>query len=137
MMEKALQDRLRAALVDDLGTVHGRPAVDWSERKSNDRTAFPALLLTTVSPGKTYDHEGADPVAQPRIRIEIFHLTPLSTKAMKAAVVAEMEMSAVRGGIQFGRARLAFERDADPEDLPGDLLVFRTILDFFVPISPE
>ncbi|KZY90844.1 hypothetical protein [Erythrobacter sp. HI0074] len=135
-MEKDLQDRLRAAHSDILGEVHGRPAVDWNERKGNERSAFPAIVLTTVSPGREYVQGGTDALKQPRIRAEIFDLTPLSVKAMKRAVIEELESTARQGATQFSRSRLAFERDTDPEDLPGGLKVFRTILDFFVPHSP-
>ena len=134
-MERALQDRLRAAPIA-WGQVHNRAAVDWSERKSNDRAAFPAAVLTTVSPGRDYYQGGTDGLTRPRIRAEIFDLTPLSAKATKDALIAEMELETTFGGVRFNRSQLAFERDADPEDLPGGLKVFRTILDFFVPNSP-
>jgi len=134
-MERALQDRLRAAPIA-WGRAEGRAAVDWNERKSNDKTAFPALVLTTVSPGRNYYQGGTDGLTRPRIRTEIFDLTPLSAKATKDALIAEMEREATFGGVRFNRSQLAFERDADPEDLPGGLKVFRTILDFFVPNSP-
>lgn len=135
-MEKALQDRLREALGGEVGAVHNRPAIDWHERKSNDTGAFPAIILTTVSPGRTYYQDGADGLSQPRIRAELFGLTPLTVKALKASVIAAMETPGASGGTRFGRSRLAFERDADPEDLPGGMKVFRTMLDFFVPNSP-
>ena len=135
-MERALQDRLRASLSEVLGSVYNRPAVDWNERKSNDKSAFPAIVLSTVSPGQTYSQDGPDELAVPRIRLEIFDLTALSVKASKAAAKAVMETPAQYGGIEFSRSRLAFERDSDPDDLPGGMKVFRTILDFFVPNSP-
>ena len=113
-----------------------RPAVDWSERKSDDEDAFPAGVLTTVSPGRDYVQGGTDALKEPRIRIELFGLTPLSLKALKAAVVDELESTAQQGATSFSKSRLAFERDTDPEGLPGGLKVFRTILDFFVPHSP-
>lgn len=136
-MEKALQDRLRHALGNDLGVVHNRPTVDWNERKSNDRSAFNAIVLTTVSPGRDYYQDGVDGLTRPRIRAEIFGLTPLGVKATKDALVAEMERAVAFGGMQFSQSQLAFERDTDPEDLPGGMKVFRTILDFFVPNSPD
>ncbi len=135
-MEKALQDRLRGALLGDVGAVYNRPAIDWHERKSNDEGAFPAIVLTTVSPGRSYYQDGADGLMQPRIRLELFGLTPLTVKALKSRAIAELEQSAVSGETRFGRSRLAFERDADPEDLPGGMKIFRTMLDFFVPNSP-
>lgn len=136
-MERALRDRLREALASTLGTVHDRPAVDWNERKSNEESAFPAIVLTTVSPGRTYDQAGSDGMKRPRIRAEIFDLAALSAKAMKDALVEEMERDVALDGTQFNQAQLAFERDADPEDLPGGMKIFRTILDFFVPNSPD
>ena len=135
-MERDLQNRLRGALSEVLGSVHDRPTVDWNERKSDDRTAFPAIVLTTISPGRDYMQSGADGLKQPRVRAEVFDLTPLSVKATKDAVIEELESPARHGSTQFSRSRLAFERDTDPEDLPGGLKVFRTILDFFVPHSP-
>lgn len=107
-MEKVLQDRLRDALSAVLGSVHERPAVDWSERKSNEKSAFPAIVLTTVSPGRTYSYDGPDELGVPRIRIEVFDLSPLSAKATKKAVIAVMEQPAQYGEIEFSRSRLAF-----------------------------
>lgn len=135
-MEKALQDRLRDALSGVLGTVYDRPTVDWNERRSNEQTAFPAIVLTTVSPGREYLQGGADRTSEPRIRAEVFDLSPLRTKRTKAAVIDAFETPTEFGGYNFSRSRLAFERDTDPEDLPGGMKVFRTILDFFVPHSP-
>ena len=134
-MEKDIQDRLRAAPIA-WGRVHERPAVDWNERKSNDAAGFPAGVLTTVSPGRDYVQGGTDALKEPRIRIELFGLTPLSLKAVKTSVVDELEVARQQGETRFSRSRLAFERDTDPEDLPGGMKVFRTILDFFVPHSP-
>lgn len=136
-MEKELQDRLREALAPDVGEVHGRPAIDWHERQSNDEDAFSAIVLTTVSPGRSYHHDGADGAQRPRVRAEIFALSALTAKALRHALIAEMERAVTRGSVIFGRAQLAFERDADPEDLDGGTKVFRTILDFFVPISTQ
>ena len=135
-MEKALQDRLRSALAEAVGSFEDRPSVDWSERRSNDRSAFPAIVLSTVSPGREYYQDGADGTTQPRIRAEVFALSPLAVKAAKQAVVDEMELAATSGGVHFRPSRLAFERDSDPETLAGGLKIFRTILDFFVPNSP-
>ena len=135
-MERALRDRLRAALIAGVGTANGRPAVDWNERQSDDKDAFNAIVLTTVSPGRIYYQDGVDGLTRPRIRAEVFGLAPMSTKETKAALIAEMEREIAFGGTQFNRSELAFERDADPEDLPGGMKVFRTILDFFVPNSP-
>ena len=135
-MEKDLQDRLRAALSAIMGQVYDRPAVDWIERKSNERSAFPAIRLSIVTSGRDYVQGGTDALKQPRIRLEVFDLTPLSVAATRKAVTEEMETSASQGGTRFSRSRLVFERDMDPDDLPGGMKVFRTILDFEVPHSP-
>ena len=135
-MEKALQDRLRDALTGVLGSFQDRPTVDWNERRSNERSAFPAIVLSTVSPGREYYQDGADRTTQPRIRAEVFALSSLSVKETKKALVDEMERTSTSGSFHFRPSRLAFERDSDPETLAGGLKVFRTILDFFVPNSP-
>ncbi len=133
-MKRELADRLRAAapIAALMGQAFGRPNIDWSERKS---AAFPAAILTTASPGRTYEQAGTDGLVRPRIRIEVQANTPLQAEAVRDAIVVEMERDALVGDVQFNRSQLAFERDMDPEDLAGGIKVFRTILDFFVPYS--
>jgi len=135
-MEEALVTRLRSALTGVAGTVNARPAVDWVERQSDVSAAFPACVLTVVSPGKTYDHDGADGLQTRRVRAECFGITYSSAKALARAIISSLEISATVAGVRFGRGRLEFERDFQPEDLGGGLKVHRVILDFYLPTKP-
>lgn len=136
-MEEALVARLRSALVDVAGVANGRPAIDWIERQSDAASAFPAIILTVVSPGKTYDQDGADALQTRRVRAECFGLSYLAAKVLARAATDVLEQAATVSGVRFGRARLQFERDFDPEDLGGGLKIHRVVLDFFLPSKPE
>ncbi|MBH9537525.1 hypothetical protein [Novosphingopyxis sp. YJ-S2-01] len=135
-MEEALIARLRAstAIAEIAGTFKSRPAIDLHERKSNEKTAFPAVVVTINSPGKTYSQAGPDPVQQRLVRFESFGLSVGSAILLDRAVIAELEQAKLVQGVQFSRAQLRFQRDFDPEDL-GNLRIFRRLSDLVIPTN--
>ncbi|TXC73965.1 hypothetical protein FSZ31_04385 [Sphingorhabdus soli] len=137
-MEEDLIARLRAApaIAAVAGEYDGRPTVDWIERRSDANASFPACVLSIVSPGRDYDQAGPSGLQQRRVRFECFGLSYGSAKRMSRAIIGVIEMAQVVGATRFHRGKLQFERDMPPEDIGGNIKVFRTVLDFFVPTTP-
>lgn len=133
-MEEALIARLRAstAIAAVAGKIGTRPAIDLHERQSNEKTAFPAVVVTINSPGKTYSQAGPDPIQMRLVRFESFGLSPGATILLDRAVIAELEQSKLVQGVQFSRAQLRFQRDFDPEDI-SNLRIFRRLSDLVIP----
>ena len=138
-MEDALVERLRASdgVKTQLGKFGNRPSVDAGERRSDEPATLPALVITKISPGKLYDQDGPGGLQRPRARVEVFGRTYGSMKDAARAVITELETRETIGGIRFHRGQLQFERDFPPEDLGGNIKIFRTVLDFFLPFTPE
>lgn len=138
-MEEALLIRMRAAstVSDVCGIVESRPAIDWMERQSDDATAFPAAIVQKTSPGRFYDHDGASGLQRPRVRVECFGLTYGTAKILARAIILLLEQPDENDGIRFHRGQLQYERDMPPEDLGGDLKIFRVIIEFFLPYTPN
>ena len=136
-MEAALIARLRGntEVTATAGEIGGRPAVDIHERKSNDHAAFPAVVVTKVSSGRTYDQDGADGLEIPRMRFECFALSGADSITMARVVRDTLETAETVGGIRFHRGKVRFERSFPPEDLAGGTRVFRTILDMEIPAT--
>lgn len=136
-MEEALVARLRAAsaVAALAGVFNGRPTIDVGERRSDQATAFPAVHIQTVSPGRMYDQDGPQGLHDPRVRFECFGLNWLAAKQLARAVTEELEIPATVGGIRFHRAKLVFERDMNAEDLDGGIRVFWTVRDMMIPYT--
>ena len=113
------------------GVISGRPAIDLHERKSNEKTAFPASVVTIISRQKDYLQSGADGIQARRVRFECFALSAGSSILLSRSIIGEMECAALVGGVQFAKSQLIFERSFNPEDI-GPLRVFRTLIDINV-----
>ena len=137
MMEEALTARLLgdAGIIANTGLLNGVRQVHWGERKSNARESFNTLVLNKRSPGRSYDQDGPDPTAQPRIQFDCWGLSVMGAKRLAGAVTALIEQADRSGPVIFGRGRLGLEIDMAPEELSGGLKVYRTMLDFFIPIT--
>ena len=135
-MEEALIARLRAsaAIVSAAGKFEGRAAIDLHERKSNERTAFSACVVTAIAPGKTYSQDGPDRVRRRLVRFDCFGLSAGTSIVLARAIIAECERPAFVQGVQFAPGQLRFERSLDPEDL-GPLRIFRTVADLIIPAN--
>lgn len=113
-----------------------RPAIDWVERKSDEKSAFPAATLQVISPGRQYDQDGPSGLQLWRIRVECFGLTYLATTSLADAIRDVLEQSAALFKVRFHRGQLLFDRDFDPEDLGGGLKIFRNLRDYQIPTTP-
>jgi len=136
-VEEALLSRLRAsaAVIAAAGAYNGRPTIDYGERVSNADAAFPAAVLSIISPGASYDHGGRDGLSQPRLRCKIFGVTPYTAWLLARAITDELETAKTVNGVRFHRARVAGGVDLDPEDIEGGLTVFPRVRDFFLPYT--
>lgn len=112
-----------------------RPAVDWIERKSDDLSAFPALVLQIISEVGFYDQDGPSGLEMPRIRLSAFAPTQMAARALLRAGRKCIEPAATVGTTRFHRAKLLLGRDLPPEDLDGGLKIHRTVGDFAVPAT--
>ncbi|WP_370180210.1 hypothetical protein [Alteriqipengyuania sp.] len=132
-MEFALRQRLRAAeAVSDLaGTVGGEAAIDIGERKSNNVSAFPAVVQTVVEPGRIYNQSRRQGTRKGLFRYEVFGLNADSTLLLAEAIADELEAEpeASIAGVRFQRGIIfAGPRNGGVEAL-GDLTIHRRILD--------
>lgn len=138
-MEESLIARLRASasLTALLGVYGARPAIDMIERQSDEPAAFPAIAIQKVSPGRSYALDGANGLERPRVRFEIYALDYGPARLAARALIAELEIANVTAGVRFHRAQLQFDRDFPPENIGGNVQIFRIILDFFLPFTPS
>lgn len=108
--------------------------ITWGQRDQDK--PLPALVLTNVSPGRTYLHGGADPTANPRIQFDCYGRTASEAKALSRALIGTLESPAVQGATAFSVALLDAERGPLIEDVGGGLKVHRYSLDFLIWFSP-
>ena len=132
IVEFALRQRLRAATaVSDLaGTVGGEAAIDIGERKSNDPTAFPAVVQTIIAPGRIYNQSRPQATRQGLFRYEVFGLNADSTLLLAEAIADELEAkpAAPIAGVRFQRGTVFAHRSGGVETL-GNQRIHRRILD--------
>lgn len=133
-MEEALVERLRAStgVAAAAGTVNGRPAVDWIERHSDAASAFPALTLQVIAPGRLYDLDGPAGLQQRLVQADTWGLSYAAAKTLARATIAELEQAKTVDDIRFHRGRLRTERDMPPEDLGSNMRVYRVNMDFII-----
>lgn len=126
-MEEALTTRLLGAA--SVAAIFGE-AVHWGIAPQG--TPFPYLVLTVVTPGREYTHEGADPTGNPRTQFSAYGNTAAEALAGMEAVRDLIETPGVVGGVQFTPAIQAGERGPIDEDLGGGRKGKRYDWDFFV-----
>lgn len=102
--------------------------ISWFGRQRAD--VLPALALTKVSPGREYDHDGADGLDNPRVQVDCWTDDPDDLLALRDAVLAEMEASATTGGTTFHPATLEGEGWDEEVNPDGGQRLFRARLDF-------
>ena len=123
-MRVDLRSRLKAnaTITAIVGT-----AIDW-----NRRTGLPALVLTKVSPGRTYTFDGATGLHGARVQFDCMAKDIAVAVALFAAVQAEMERTVTVGATRFSMSFLAAERDMQTVDIDGVGPVGGISADFFV-----
>lgn len=102
----ALRDRLKAlatvsAIVSDRVYLSVRP----------QKTPLPALVITKVSPGRTYTFKGRVGLEGSRFRFAAFADRRGVARALADAVIDEIERPAEFGGVRFDVGFLQFDRD--------------------------
>lgn len=127
-MEEALIARLDAAVGMLVGSdADGDPAIKWGDRP---RGVLPALVLTKVSPGRDYDHDGWDGLDEPRVQFDAWAATAEAAAELSRAVLAEMEAGADVDGVRFHAAMLDSETWSDEGEQDGGAPLFRVSQDF-------
>lgn len=124
-----MEEDLIARLVADAGVsaVVGA-GVSWFERNRDD--ALPVLVLTKVSPGRDYAHDGPDGLDGPRVQFDCLGSTGDEALALKRAVVACMEQPATVGNTLFHNAFLEGETWIPQGEQDGGEPLFQLSLDF-------
>lgn len=104
--------------------------VSWFEiaRGLQESPQYPALLLTEISPGREYTHDGPDELDQGQVQFDCWALTSLAALNLARAVLAVMEAGGIAGGWKFHPAQL-LRRRTDIEDLDGGSTLYRVSLD--------
>lgn len=125
MMEEALITRLAGAtaiadIADD--------RISWFARVRGD--GFPALLLSKISPGREWTHDGPDGLDGPRVQFDCYARDEVTAATLARAVQAELEQAADVDGWRFHPAFLAGEQWIDEGEQDGGEPLFRVSLDF-------
>lgn len=130
-MEEALTARLLASapLTAIVGT-----RINWGRRVQG--AALEALVLTIVSPGRSYTYKGAAGLSGPRVQFDGYATDFLTAKAIGRALIATLEAPLTIGGIAFSPAFLEAERGPATEDLGAGAQVQRISMDFSIWFSP-
>lgn len=127
---------MEANLLTRLGAVAGLSAlggrIAWFERPRKSTPEFPALVLTFVSPGREWTHDGPDDLDRPRVQFDLYGTSPAALRTMFVALRTEMERTPHIdiGTTRFHPAALDSQRDMPPEDLADDTRIFRISADF-------
>ena len=130
-MEEALTARLLGA---PALTALVAQRITWGERIKKE--PLPAIVLTMVSPGRNYLHNGADPTGNPRIQFDCYANNSSEAKAVAHSLRDVLEIKTTQSGIAFSVALLDAERGPMIEDVGGGLKGHRYSLDFFIWFSP-
>lgn len=130
-MEEALVARLRAATA--VAAIAGT-RVSWFERPR--RGGLPCVVLTMVSPGREWTHEGPDGLDRPRVQFDCWAESDTASLALARAVLAEMEQPGTVADWVFHEAALETQR-TDIDDLDGGKKLFRVSLDLSFFHQPE
>jgi hypothetical protein len=122
-MEEALIARLNAvAAVAAAGA-----AVAWDERPRSD--GAPSIVLTLVSEGRDYTHDGPDGLDFPWVQIDFWGADAAALVPLRDAVIAEFESATDVDGIRFHAGFLESSRSSAPETLDGGVTLHRRFIE--------
>lgn len=102
--------------------------VSWFGRQRGD--GFPALVLSKISPGREWTHDGPDELDRPRVQIDAYSDDPDEALALSRAVRAEMETTADVGDTRFHPAMIDTDQLVDDGELDGGQPLFRAVQDY-------
>lgn len=130
-MEEALTTRLLDA--GPVAAIFG-DKVHWGIAPQG--TPLPYLILTKITPGREYTHDGADATGNPRTQFSAYGNTAAEALAGLTAVRDLIEAPGIVGPVEFTPAIQASERGPIDEDLGGGRKAKRYDWDFFVWFTP-
>lgn len=118
-----------AAVADLVGADgEGDKAITWFTL--NRGAGFPALLLSGISPGVEYTHDGPVGVEGPRVQADSYAHDPDAVEALAKAVRAAMEAGGDHDGWRFHPAQIEGEQTIDLGEQDGGKPLFRIQQDF-------
>lgn len=126
-MDLALRARL-IAQPSIASKVANGSAVSLDERPAS--LGFPAVVLTLVSPGEEWTHDGPDGLNLARWQFDYFGLEVPALIALRDAVHAEMQQLRDVDGVRFHEGMLLSSFATDPETLDGGQRVYRRLQEF-------
>lgn len=125
IMEEALTARLAGAA--GVAAICG-DRISFFGRQRDD--ALPALVLTTVSPGRAWTLTHPDNLDRAMVQFDCWGTSPAQVLALKMALRTELEAEATVGGIKFHPAMLAALRTDEETDPDGGPRLFQISLDY-------
>lgn len=125
-MEEALRLKLLAAS----GIAGVVTSVAWQE--SPDKALEPRIVLSVISRGREYDHDGHDGLNVTRVRIDFYTSSVTQGWSLSRATIPAMETEEDRSGWHLGPAFLDADRDFDPFDMDGGRRVYRRSQDWLL-----
>ncbi len=133
-----MEEALRAKLLANAAFEALCPKVVWDERPQD---VYPATVLTLVSPGREYTHDGFDGLSESRVQVDIWSLDKALALAISRALVVAIEPTGVTttigaGSWEIGPAFLDGEDGGGTEDLGGGRKVYRRRMDWIVTNRP-
>ncbi|MES3154345.1 DUF3168 domain-containing protein [Sphingomonas faeni] len=129
-----MQEALRAKLLADAGVKALAREIVWDERNQNG--PLPAIVLTLVSPGREYNHDGWDGLDDSRVQADIWAKTPAEALALFRALVPAIEPETTTLGWVIGPAFLDDDAGGQSEDLGGGAKIFRRRSDWMIMNRP-
>lgn len=133
-MEEALREKLLANAAFKALC----PKVVWDERPQD---VYPATVLTLVSPGREYTHDGFDGLSESRVQVDVWSLDKAQALAISRALIPAIEPTSVidaqaAGKWEIGPCFLDSEDGGGTEDLGGGRKVYRRRMDWIVTNRP-
>jgi hypothetical protein len=127
-MEEALRLKLLAA------NLPGVTSIAWDE--SPQAATNPRVVLSIVSRGREYTHDGHDGLDETRVQIDIYSDTTTQKWAIARAIIPALEAESNFGGWSLNPAFLDGDRDFAPIDMGGGRKVHRRVQDWIIYNGP-
>ncbi len=129
-----MQEALRAKLLANSGVKALAREIVWDER--NQDGPLPAIVLTLISPGREYTHDGWDGLNDSRVQVDVWAKTPAETLAVFRALVPAIEPETTILDWLIGPAFLEDDGGGESEDLGGGAKIFRRRSDWMIMNRP-
>lgn len=128
----SMEADMLARLVGVAGLSPVGTRIAWGERPRGSSPEFPALVLTQVSPGREWTHDGPDGLDFPRVQFDFYGPSPEQLRTLFIALRDELEATPFtdQGGTRFHQAFLETRVGPTAEDLVDGVRIFRIRCDF-------